>query len=456
MKYYTDLGKKLFPLNRSITGMGTLKTLKILNKENKLIKLKKIRCGTKSFDWTVPSEWIIREAYIKDKYGKKIVDIKNNNLHLIGYSQKIKKRITQIEILKKIHSLPKNVRAIPYKTSYYKKDWGFCVNEITKKKIETKYNKNDLFFININSKFNKKGFMNFGEAYIPGKSKDEILISTYICHPSMANNELSGPLLALALINFYSKKKNTKSLRFVFVPETIGAISYISKNLKKLKDKVIGGFVLSCVGDNNNYSYIQTKYGNSVSDLALKKAFKTLKIKHKIYPFLERGSDERQYNSSGVDLPIGTLMRSKFGTFKEYHTSLDNFRIVTPKGLSGSFKVAIQAINYLFKHKNSKVKKKKFLTKKKRIVSTIKCEPFLEKRFLYPRYGMANVIGVRAIELKKESYKKLLAQQILDFMQYSDGKKDLKNISKFIKLPLSKTKEIFNLLKKFKMVRVKN
>ena len=136
MKYYIDLGKKLFPLNRSITGLGTLRTLQILNKENKLIKLKKIRCGTKSFDWKIPSEWIIREAYIKDKYGKKIVDIKNNNLHLVSYSQKIKKRITKIEILKKIHSLPKNVRAIPYKTSYYKKDWGFCVNEITKKKLK--------------------------------------------------------------------------------------------------------------------------------------------------------------------------------------------------------------------------------------------------------------------------------------------------------------------------------
>jgi len=456
MKYYIDLGKKLFPLNRSITGLGTLKTLQILNKENKLIKLKKIRCGTKSFDWKIPSEWIIREAYIKDKYGKKIVDIKNNNLHLVSYSQKIKKRITKIEILKKIHSLPKNVRAIPYKTSYYKKDWGFCVSEITKKKIETKYNENDLFFININSKFNKKGFMNYGEAYIPGESKDEILISTYICHPSMANNELSGPLLSLALINFFSKKKNMKSLRFVFVPETIGAISYISKNLKKLKNKVIGGFVLSCVGDNNGYSYIQTKYGNSISDIAVKKAFKSLKIRHKIYPFLKRGSDERQYNSSGVDIPIGTLMRSRFGTYNEYHTSLDNFKIVTSQGLTGSFKVAIESINNLLIYKKNKVKKRGILTKKNRIISTIKCEPFLEKRFLYPKYGLANIAGESSSELKSESYKKLLAKQILDFMQYSDGNNDLKNISKLIKLPLSKTKKVFNLLKKKKLIRVKD
>lgn len=272
----------------------------------------------------------------------------------------------------------------------------------------------------------------------------------------MANNELSGPLLSLALINFFQKKKNKKSLRFVFVPETIGAISYISKNLKKLKNKVIGGFVLSCVGDNNNYSYIQTKYGNSVSDLAIKKAFKTLNIKHKIYPFLSRGSDERQYNSSGIDIPIGTLMRSKFGTYKEYHTSLDDFRIVTSEGLNGSFEVAIKAINYLFDHEYNKVNKKQNFIKKRRIISTIKCEPFLEKRFLYPRYGLANLYGESPKELNRDSNKKLLAKQILDFMQYSDGNNDLKNISKYIKLPLSKTKKIFNLLKKFKMIKVKN
>ena len=405
MKYYIDLGKKLFPLNRSITGKGTFKTLKILNKENKLIKLKKIKCGTKSFDWKIPSEWQLSEAYIKDNKGKKIVDFKNNNLHLVSYSQKIKKKITLIELLKKLHSLPNNDRAIPYRTNYYRKDWGFCVSEISKKKIISKYNENDLFLVNINSKFNKKGNMNYAEAYIPGKSKEEILISSYICHPSMANNELSGPLLSLALINFFYKKKNKKSLRFVFVPETIGAISYISKNLKKLKKNVIGGFVLSCVGDNNNYSYIETKYGNSVSDIAVKKAFKNLKIRYKNYSFLARGSDERQYNSSGVDIPIGTLMRSKFGAYKEYHTSLDNFKLVTSKGLTGSFKVAIETINNLFNYKDNKIKKKKIL-KKNKIISKIKCEPFLEKRLLYPKYGMANVIGINYSELKNETKKK--------------------------------------------------
>ena len=207
MKYYIDLGKKLFPLNRSITGSGTLKTLKILNKENNLIKIKKIKCGTKVFDWKVPSEWNVSQAYIKDKYGEKIVDFKNNNLHLISYSKKIKKKITFKELLKKIHTLPKNIEAIPYKTSYYRKDWGFCISEKYKKKLIKKYNKNNLFHININSKFNNNGYMNYGEAYIPGKSKKEILISTYVCHPSMANNELSGPLLSLALLNFFSKKK---------------------------------------------------------------------------------------------------------------------------------------------------------------------------------------------------------------------------------------------------------
>lgn len=455
MKYYIDLGKKLFPLNRSITGAGTLKTIKILIKENGLIKLKKIKCGTKAFDWKVPSEWSLKEAYIRDKYGKKIVDFKKNNLHLVSYSRKINKKITLEELLKKIHSLPKNIKAIPYKTSYYRKDWGFCISENFKRKIIKKYNKADLFHININSKFNINGHMNYGEAYIPGKSKEEILISTYICHPSMANNELSGPLLSLALLNFFSKKKNKKSLRFVFVPETIGAISYISKNYKSLKKNVIGGFVLSCVGDNKNYSYIKTKYGNSISDLAIKKAFKSKKINHKVYSFLERGSDERQYNSSGVDIPIVTLMRSRFGTFKEYHTSLDNFNIVNSKGLMGSFKIAKESINNLINYKINKNENiKKIYIKKNKVISKIKCEPFLEKRLLYPKYGMANIMGESSNELKSEHNKKVFAQQLLDFMQYSDGNNNLKNVAKFIKLPLSKTKKIFYFLKKLKMVRI--
>ena len=298
--------------------------------------------------------------------------------------------------------------------------------------------------------------MNYGEAYLPGKSKNEILISTYICHPSMANNELSGPLLSLALLNYFSKKKINKSLRFIFVPETIGAISFIFKNFNKLKKNVIGGYVLSCVGDNKNYSYIESKYGNSISDFAVKKAFKSLNLKHKIYSFLKRGSDERQYNSSGVDIPIGVLMRSRFGSYKEYHTSLDNFEIVNSKGLQGSFNIARESINNLLNVENIHLKKEKFQTKGNRIMSNIKCEPFLEKRLLYPKFGLAKVLGESLSIKRKERNKRLLAQQILDFMQYSDGKNNLETISKFIKLPLSETKKIFYLLRKLKMIKTLN
>ena len=453
MKYYIDLGKKLFPLNRSLTGIGTLKTLKILKNENNFIKLKKIKCGNKVFDWKIPSEWKIRSAFIKDKNGKKIVDFKKNNLHLVGYSQKIDKKIKFINLLKKLHSLPKSKTAIPYKTSYYRKDWGFCISDILKKKLLKKYKSYDLFHIKINSSFKKNGYLNYAEAYLPGKSKKEILISTYVCHPSMANNELSGPLLSLSLINFFCKYKNEKSLRFLFVPETIGAIAYIKKNYNQLIKNVIGGYVLSCVGDNKKHSYIKTKYGKSPSDFAIRSSYKSLKIKGKIYSFLDRGSDERQYNSSGVNIPIGTIMRSKFGTFKEYHTSLDNFKLVNAKGLKGSFNVAKKAIEYLMKYKKPKKNIKKKKLKKKIIISTIKCEPFLEKRKLYPKDGMSTIKDSNQIKSNQHFIK--LVSNILNFMQYSDGLNDIEEISKFIKQPLSETKKIFLLLKKLKMVKIK-
>ena len=386
MKKYIELGKKLFPLNRSITGKGLFKTLKILKKENNSIKIKKFNSGEKVFDWKVPSEWQINNAYVKDFSGKKIIDFKNNNLHLVGYSTYIKKRIKFSELIKKIHFHDGNHNAIPYKTSYYRKDWGFCVNKKFFKYLIKKYSNNNLFQVVIDSKFKKNGFMHYGEAYIKGKNKKEILISTYICHPSMANNELSGPLLSLALLNYFEKKKNFYSLRFLFLTETIGTIAYINKNFKNLKKNVIGGYVLSCVGDTNNYSYIPTKYSNTITDYSIKKAFKDLNITPKTYSFLDRGSDERQYNSANI--PIGTFCRTKFGAYKEYHSSLDNFNLVTSKGLKGSYKLMIKTIKNFPKDYNIY----KYLDhkdpKKKNYLSTTVCEPFLEKRNLFPKEGL--------------------------------------------------------------------
>ena len=284
---------------------------------------------------------------------------------------------------------------------------------------------NDKFKVKINTLFNKRGKMLVGEYLLKGKSSQEILISTYICHPSLANDNLSGILVSLNLINHFKKIKNLKkTIRFVFLPETIGSIAYLDKNLRILKKNTIGGFNLTCLGNDAQHSFIQSKYGSSPSDLALTEAYKKLKIKAKKYSFLERGSDERQFNSPGIDLPITTVCRSKFEKFKEYHTSLDNFNFIKPKALSDSFKVIKTSIELMM---NKHYPRSKIL-----------CEPFMSKRGMYP-----------TISKKDNIY---LSKNLLNFLQYSDGKNDLFSISKLIKLSFNETKNCSKILKKYRLI----
>ena len=301
---------------------------------------------------------------------------------------------------------------------------GFCCTQIDKKKIEINYNSNDKFKIIIDSSLNYNGFLKFGEIIIPGKSKQEILISTYVCHPSMANNELSGPIVSMALIDYFQKKKNSKTMRFIFIPETIGSIVYLNKNLSELKKNIVGGYNLSCIGDEKLHSCILSKYNNSPSDYALLKAYKLKKIKFKKFSFLERGSDERQYNSPGIDIPITSIFRTKYGEYKEYHSSLDNFKLVTKKGILGGFNIAKSAIEILQK---DIIPKNIYL-----------CEPNLGKRNLYPTLSKN--------KLNKDS------QNFLNFLTYSDGKNNLETISKHIKIKYSESLKIYRLLKRKKLI----
>ena len=424
--FFYNLGKnKLFPICRSLTGRGNTKTLEIIKKNVGNLKILKFSSGSKVFDWQVPSEWNVKDACLIDKYNKKIIDFKRNNLHLVGYSIPLKKKLSKNQILKHLHSLPNQPNAIPYVTSYYKKYWGFCITEKQKKIIKTKYKKNDKFKVKINTVFNKRGKMLVGEYLLKGKSSQEILISTYMCHPSLANDNLSGILVSLNLINHFKKIKNLKkTIRFVFLPETIGSIAYLYKNLQILKKNTIGGFNLTCLGNDAQHSFIKSKYGSSPSDLALTEAYKKLKIKAKKYSFLERGSDERQFNSPGIDLPITTVCRSKFGKFKEYHTSLDNFNFIKPKALHDSFKVIKKSIELMM---NKHYPRSKIL-----------CEPFMSKRGMYP-----------TISKKDNIY---LSKNLLNFLQYSDGKNDLFSISKLIKLSLNETKNCSKILKKYHLI----
>ena len=418
-KYYQLAKHSLFPICRSLTGNGVRKTLKIIKREFPKLKICKIRSGTKVFDWNVPPEWNVKDAYILDKNNKKIVDFKNNNLHLVGYSIPINKFFLKKELFNHIHSLPKQPKAIPYITSYYKKYWGFCISHNNKLKFDKKYKNSDKFKVVIKSNLNSKGHLNYGELVLNRKSKQEILISTYVCHPSMANNELSGPIVSMCLINHFAKIKNlNKAIRFIFIPETIGSISYLAKNLSYLKANVIGGFNLSCIGDERQYSCMFSKYENTPSDRAIVEAYNKLKIEFKKYSFLKRGSDERQYNSPGIDLPIASIFRTKYGEYPEYHTSLDNFNLVTEKGIKGGFNVAKKAIEILIK---------KIVPKNK-----ILCEPQMGKRSLY---SMSST-----------------TKHYMNFLQYADGKNDLENISTLLNIKLSLTHKIYNILKKNNLV----
>ena len=246
--------KDLFPICRSLTGEGTKKTLNYFLRLNPEFKFIKFKSGKKVFDWVIPLEWNIKDAYIQHKSGKKYAEFKKNNLHLVGYSTPINKYLTKNELLKKIHTQKDQPDAIPYVTSYYNKNWGFCLSENQKKKLP-----NGKYKVRIDSSF-KKGHMNIVHALLKGKKKKEVFFSSYVCHPSMANNELSGPVLLNAIMLYIkSKYKKTKySYRFVLLPETIGSIAYLSKFKNTLKKKVICGFNLTCVGDERSYSYVSS------------------------------------------------------------------------------------------------------------------------------------------------------------------------------------------------------
>jgi len=424
-KYYNLAKKKLFRITRSLTGEGVRKTLNIIQKEFPKLKIKKLKSGTKVFDWNIPEEWNVTDAYVIDKYNNKIIDFKKNNLHLVGYSIPIKKNITKKELFKNFFFLKNQPKAIPYITSYYKKRWGFCISYNYYKILDKQYSLNDKFKVVINSNLNKKGNLNYGELILKGKSKKEILISTYICHPSMANNELSGPIVSMGLINYFQNKKLNKTLRFVFIPETIGSISYLSKNIIYLKKNVIGGYNLSCIGDERQHSCMFSKYQNSPSDEAVIEAYKSLKIKnYKVYSFLKRGSDERQYNSPGIDLKISSIFRTKYNEYPEYHTSLDNFNLVTLKGCLGGFNVARKSIKILLERIYPKCK--------------IMCEPQMGKRGLYPTLSSKNI--------------KKLTKSYMNFLQYADGTNSLEKISNLIKLDLNSVRKIHSILFKNNLI----
>ena len=394
----------LFPINRSLTGAGVRESLAYIKKLLPELTVHAVPTGYQAFDWEVPEEWVINEAYIENQPGERIVDFKNNNLHVVGYSSAVDAIMSRSELDTHLHSLPDKPDAIPYVTAYYKRKWGFCLTHKQRSALpEGNYH------VVIQSQ-HIRGFMNYGEIVIPGESSQEVLFSTYICHPSMANNELSGPVVCAALAKYIgSLPKRKYTYRFVFVPETLGSIVFISKNIEHLKKWVVAGYNVSCVGDNRAYSYLPSRHGDTISDRAALHVLKHTDPEFDRYTWLERGSDERQYCSPGVDLPIASIMRTKYGKFPEYHTSLDNLSLISPDGLQGAFDVYCKAIEII---ENNCVPKTKIM-----------CEPRFSKHGLYSEKNTKGAVFGSP------------ERNIMNMFSYCDGTKSLLDIANLIQVP---------------------
>ena len=414
-----QFAKELWPINRSITGEGVRNTLKKISNHIPNLVVHSVKSGTQVFDWQIPEEWEVKEAYIITPSGKKICDFSKNNLHIVGYSAPFEGIISLENLKKHLYTLPDQPKAIPYITSYYKKRWGFCISMEEFMKLE-----DGDYKVKIDSNF-FNGNLNYGELIIPGKSDKEIFLSSYICHPSLANNELSGPTVLTFLAKWIEELKNREyTYRIVFIPETIGSITYLYFNHIKMKKNTLAGFNITCVGDERSYSYIPSRRGNTFSDEIAKHVLKWIDPKFISYSWLDRGSDERQYCSPGIDLPIASIMRTKFGVYPEYHTSLDDLEnVVTPLGLEGGYWALRRAIEVL---ENNKIFKANFL-----------CEPQMGKRGLYPTLST------------KES--NLQVNLMMDFISLCDGEKSLLNIAELLKVPIW---ELYDLSKKLVLEKI--
>ena len=419
------LMKQLYPLCRSITGNGVRDTLGII-KDITPIVVHEVPSGTKVFDWIVPLEWNIKDAYVKNSKGEKVINFKNNNLHIVSYSEPLNSIINYIELKKHIFTLEKYPDWIPYRTTYYKKDWGFCMKHNDFLMLQ-----NENYEVHIDSEL-KNGTLTYADLVIKGTSSKEILISTYICHPSMCNDILSGIVLTTYLAKYLLEKQdNYYTYRFVFIPETIGSIIYLSKNLDYLKQNIIGGYVVTCVGDEGEFTYLKTREENQLVDKISLYVLENNCKAFKVRDYITCGSDERQYNYPGVDLNIGSLMKTKYHEFPEYHTSADNFNLVTEKGLNESIDmykkcISLFEINHYYK-------------------TTTICEPQLGK------YGLYNLTGGSPDIYQNKTISGHLISKVL---KYCDGKHDLIDISNKLNIRSDICSTIINKLLKNNLIKL--
>jgi aminopeptidase-like protein len=368
-----ELGKELhrfaaelYPICRSITGNGIRSTLGAIGDRIPL-QISEVPTATAVFDWTVPQEWNIRDAYIKNSTGRRVVDFQQNNLHVVNYSTPITAKLPLNELKTHLFTLPNHPDWIPYRTSYYKPDWGFCLAHKQMLALS-----DGEYEVCIDSTL-EDGHLTYGECYLPGKSSEEVLISVHACHPSLANDNLSGLAVATFLAQLLAGKNLRYSYRFLFIPGTIGAITWLARN-QEAAASVRHGLVLTCIGDAGGLHYKKSRRGNAEIDRAVAHVLGHCGESSEVLEFSPYGYDERQYCSPGFNLPVGCLMRSVWGTFPEYHTSADNLDFIRPEQLARSLRLCASIFealenNRYYRNQNPH------------------CEPQLGKRNLYRSTG---------------------------------------------------------------------
>ena len=390
---------ELFPITRSLAGPGFRETLERLERVAGPLERHRFATGEQVFDWTVPKEWVPREAWFRDPDGNVVCSLAEHNLHVVSHSAPVRARIPLAELQEHLHSLPDQPDAIPYRTTYYREDWGFCLSDRRRRGlVDGEYE------VLVDADL-VAGELELGELVVPGSGGTEVLFSTYCCHPSMANNELSGPVIAAALAGLLCDAVTppVHTYRFLFVPETIGAIAYLARFGDRLRERLAAGWVVTCAGDPGPFTYKRSRRGDALPDRLTGHVLAHSGEPHSVVEFVPTGSDERQYCSPGFDLPVGSLMRTMYGHYPEYHTSLDDLELVTPDALAGSLRMYSRLVDSLEANLV--------------LVNTQPYgEPQLSKRGLYPTTG-GGLFDQRRL------------QDMMLLLNWCDGKRDLLDVA---------------------------